>query len=132
MIRRRPRFHVVPPIVSMGDIAFLLIIFFITTSIFVKEKHIDLDPAASPDIQPLKERQVSVAMDRDGRLWVQGAACPVEVLEEAIAALLSEREDHTVMLKIHREIRHEHYRPVFLALSRANAEIALVGEKETR
>ena len=38
------------PIASMGDIAFLLIIFFMLTSNFIQEAHIRLTPASAADV----------------------------------------------------------------------------------
>jgi len=118
------------PVASMGDIAFLLIIFFMLTSIFIKEAHVEVDPPAAPGIERVKESQVSVTMDKDGSLWLQGQPCPVEILEEGVTALLAERDDKLVMLKIDKDIRHETFGPVFMALSKAGAEIALVGKRE--
>ena len=117
------------PIAAMADIAFLLIIFFMLTTNFITESHVELAEAPSPDVAPLEESTVSVALDRDGRLWLQGEPCPPEVLESGVAALLQDREDKTVMLKIDRGLPHEKYGPVFLSLSGAGAQIALVGTK---
>ena len=131
MIVRRSK-HIPPmiPVASMGDIAFLLIIFFMLTSNFIKEAHVNVEPAAAPGIGPMKESQVSVTMDKQAKVWLQGQPCPVEILEEGVTALLAEREDKAVMLKIDKEVNHEAYGPVFMALSRAGAEIALVGKTE--
>ena len=114
----------------MADLAFLLVIFFMVTSNFVKEAHVELEEASSPDVEPMKESQLSVTMDKNGDLWLQGKPCPAAVLEEGIRALILERGDKVVMLKIDKDIRQEKYGPVFMALSKAGAEIALVGRKE--
>jgi biopolymer transport protein ExbD len=111
----------------MGDIAFLLIIFFMVTSNFIKEAHVEIEQASAPDIDVIKESQVSVTMDKDGNLWLQGQPCPVQVLEEGVSALVAEREEKVVMLKIDKDLPNGRFGPVFLALSRAGAEIALVG-----
>ena len=130
MLRRGRRIPAMVPIASMGDIAFLLIIFFMLTSNFIKEAHVVLDRPTAPDIEEMKESQISVSMDKEGQAWLQGEPCPVEVIEEGVAALLADRDDKLVMLKIDREAPHEVYGEVFLQLSRAGAEIALVGLPE--
>ena len=129
-VRRARRIRPLVPVASMGDIAFLLIIFFMVTSNFIREAHVEYKPATSPDIQPIEESQVSVTLDKDGALWLQGKPCPVGLLEEGARALLDEREDKAVMLKVDKEMTHDKYGPVFLALSKAGAEIALVGQQE--
>jgi len=130
MLRRGRRIPAMVPIASMGDIAFLLIIFFMLTSNFIKEAHVVLDRPTAPDIEEMKESQISVSMDKEGQVWLQGEPCPVEVIEEGVAALLADRDDKLVMLKIDREAPHEAYGEIFLQLSRAGAEIALVGLSE--
>jgi len=118
------------PTASFADIAFLLNIFFMVTSNFIKEGHIKLTQPHSPEIQAMKESQISVALDRNGELWLQGKLCPVGVLEAAVKALIAELGQKTVMLKIDKDTRQEKYGPVFLALSRAGAELALIGQKD--
>ena len=131
MIKRKRRtMPMAVSVASMGDIAFLLIIFFILASNFAKEAHIDFDPAKSPDIEKMERSQVSVTVDKDGQVWLQGEECPVDLLEGGVEALLLEQENKVVMLTIHRELSHDVYGDVFLKLSGAGAEIALVGEKK--
>ena len=113
----------------MGDIAFLLIIFFILASNFAKEAHIEFDPARSPDIEKMERSQVSVTIDKDGQIWLQGEECPVDLLDGGVEALLDGEDNKVVMLTVHMELPHDVYGEVFLKLSEAGAEIALVGEK---
>ena len=127
--RKRRKMSIMVPIASMGDIAFLLIIFFILASNFAQEAHIKFDPAKSPDIEKMKRSQVSVAVDKEGQIWLQGEECPVDLLSGGVEALLVEQDNKVVMLTVHRELTHDVYGPVFLKLSEAGAEIALVGEK---
>jgi biopolymer transport protein ExbD len=113
----------------MADIAFLLIIFFMVTTVFMNEPEVELDVASAPEVEALEESSVSVMMDADGALWIQGEPCAVEILEGAVSALIEGRDEKLVMLKIDKHLPHETFGPVLLALSRAEAEIALVGEK---
>lgn len=129
-VRRKKRLRAVVPTTSMADIAFLLNIFFMVTSQFIKEGHIELEQPAAPEIEAMKESQISVALDRNGDLWLQGKPCPVEVLEEGVKALIADLGDKTVMVKIDKDARQEKFGPIFLALSRAGAELALVGKKQ--
>jgi biopolymer transport protein ExbD len=119
------------PLASMGDIAFLLIIFFMLTSNFIKEAHIKVTPPASPDIEVLKESRVSLSMDEEGNVWLQGQPCPQALIESATETLLENQEDKVVVLKIDKGLTQEQFGPVLMALSKAGAEIALVGTKET-
>ncbi len=127
--QRRKSSNVLVPVAAMADIAFLLLIFFMVTTVFLKESHVKLEPASAPEVEALEASSVSVVMDEDGALWIQGEMCVVEMLEGAVSALIEGRDEKLVMLKIDKHLPHETYGPVLLALSRADAEIALVGEK---
>jgi biopolymer transport protein ExbD len=127
--RKRRKMPIMVPIAAMGDIAFLLIIFFILASNFAQEAHIDFDPAKSPDIEKMERSQVSVIIDQDGQIWLQGEECPVDLLAGGVEALLDAQDNRVVMLTVYRELPHDVYGQAFLELSEAGAEIALVGEK---
>ena len=128
--RNRRKMPMAVSVASMGDIAFLLIIFFILASNFAKEAHIDFDPAKSSDIEKMERSQVSVTIDKDGQIWLQGEECSVDQLSGGVRALLKDQDNKVVMLTVHRELAHSVYGEAFLKLSEAEAEIALVGEKE--
>jgi len=128
-VKRKKRMRTLVPTTSMADIAFLLNIFFMVTSNFIKEAHIEINQPSSPEIDAMKESQISVTMDRNGELWLQGKPCPAEILEEGVRALILEHADKLVMVKIDKDVRQEKYGPVFMALSKAGAELALVGQK---
>ena len=130
MIRRKHRPQPFIPLASMGDIAFLLIIFFMLTSNFIKEAHVKIDPARSPDIDRLKESGISVSVDEDGETWLQGTPCSVGFLRRGVEALLEDRDEKVVMLKIDRNVPQDTFGEVFLELSKAGAELALVGTEE--
>lgn len=128
MIRRRKKMKIAVPVASMGDIAFLLIIFFMLTSQFMKQ--INIEEAASPDIQNVKATKVSVVMQEDGALTFNGQPCTVGMLEGAVAAAVQDLEDKRVELKIDKRLRQEEFMPVVEALSKAGAKLALVGQKK--
>ena len=50
-IRRRKKPSLVLPLSSMGDIAFLLIIFFMLASNFMKTNKVELEKPLSPDLE---------------------------------------------------------------------------------
>ncbi len=128
--RKKNRIPILVPIASMGDIAFLLIIFFLLTSNFIKEKHVRIEQAQSPDIEELEQASISVTVDEAGEVWLQGAPCPVDMLQLGVEALLEGKPDRLVMLKVDRNVPQEGFGKVILELSKAGAELALVGERE--
>ena len=127
-LARRRRLSVFIPTASMGDIAFLLIIFFMVTSNFIKESHVNIDWAASRDVERLKESLISVSIDKASNVWLQGQSCEIQALEGAVRELVHGRSGEVVMLKVDKNVLHEKYGEVIMALSKAEVEIALAGE----
>lgn len=117
------------PVASMGDIAFLLIIFFMLTSNFMKESDIKLEEAQAPDIEEMKDSQLSVSVDEEGKVYLQGAEISVNNLRSEVKAYIADKEDKTVMLKIDKNLKQEQFGDIFLELSNSGAEIALIGIK---
>jgi biopolymer transport protein ExbD len=109
------------PLASMGDIAFLLIIFFMLTASFMREKNVSLDLARSADIDKLKQAHVTVSVDADGMIRLQGVHVTVEELPSAVEAMLGDREDRRVQVTIDKGLLKPDYYPVVEALGRAGA-----------
>ena len=128
LVRRKKRAFLIP-MTSFGDIAFLLIIFFMVASVFMKEAHIKVQQAASPDVDKAKG-QISVVMDTEGQVWLEGHSCPIEALESAVGAMLDDRADKSVMVKIDRDLPQKDFGTVLAALAEAGADIVMLGEKE--
>lgn len=128
MIRRKRRFQLYVPLASMGDIAFLLIIFFMLCSSFVKDANVKLQPAASSDLEQLEFAPISVSIDVDGVLRLQGQeGLTPKMLEVAVENLLAGRDDRIVKLRVDRKLPKKAYMPVIEALSRAGATLQIVG-----
>lgn len=118
------------PTSAMGDIAFLLIIFFMVASTFVQEANVQLEQAKSEDIENMEPSQVSLSMDKEGVVRIKGQECEVSEIESMIMDLIENQTDKTVMVKIDKNLKQDVFGKVMLALSKAGAEIALIGEKE--
>jgi biopolymer transport protein ExbD len=127
--RKKKSSFIMIPVASMGDIAFLLIIFFMLTSNFMKESDIKLEEAQAPDIEEMKDSQLSVSVDEEGKVYLQGAEISVNNLRGEVEAFIADKEDKTVMLKIDKNLKEEQFGDIFLELSNSGAEIALIGIK---
>jgi biopolymer transport protein ExbD len=125
--KKKRKVSILVPIASMGDIAFLLIIFFMLTSNFMKETKVELEEAESVDIETIKETSISVAVDDEAVIWVQGKECSVDELKANVEGHLAMQNKNTVMLKIDKNLTHDQYGKVLMELSKAGAEIALIG-----
>lgn len=131
--RHRRRLGIAVPLASMGDIAFLLIIFFIIASNFTKDPPTELEMARSMRVDTLEQARVLVVVDEDHQLWVNGEPRDsAEQIEWEVLALLEGRdepEQRIVHLKVDRRAPKRVYEPVIGAIAEAGGTIAAVGEE---
>ena len=114
---------------AFGDIAFLLIIFFILAGNFMKE-NMKFTPPESVDAEAQNEAaQITVVMDESGEVWLQGFNLDVKELSGRITEMVGDRRDRPVHVKIHKTIERRDFLPVLEALSEAGAKIMLAGNK---
>jgi len=130
--RRKKNTMIAIPITSMGDIAFLLIIFFILCSTPARQMGIKVNPPLSEFVATLPEAPIAVAIDRDGTIYLQGAKVPgAESVEWGVTALLRDAKTdahRTVLFRCDRAVPRSLYQPVMEAIARGGGIIAAVGD----
>ncbi len=129
-VRRRRRLDIVLPVSSMGDIAFLLIIFFVLSSNFMKSANIDAERPSSEDAVPAEDANVSVALDREGRMYVQGVEVSESELESAVLQAVGEEKSRPVHLLVDRNLVRAKYMPAIGALASAGVKVIMIGDRK--
>ncbi|MEQ6918268.1 ExbD/TolR family protein [Halomonas aquatica] len=71
----------------MLDVVFIMLIFFIVTTSFVKESGVEIQRPESSSATPLPDAQVMVAISARGAVWVDGEAVDAHRVGERVAAL---------------------------------------------
>ncbi|MCE9567712.1 MAG: biopolymer transporter ExbD [Planctomycetes bacterium] len=151
--KRRP-LEVTAPYVSMADIAFNLVLFFLIMAKTQDDSNrIEWDPARSTGAQPVKNAKVTVTVDKgqvildqngkptmkDGkpergepRLYFNGQQVGMRDLTEKVAAALGDKPptERIVVLKIHNETLASTFEPIMEAVSQAGGEVVHVIEEE--
>ena len=98
--RRHP--HPEIPLVSTADVSFLLLIFFLSTTIFATQRGISLElprPGELPLVlSPTKTALLSVSADQS--VTLDGVVVPMETLGHAIQMKLRDKPDLTLILTI--------------------------------
>ena len=130
MINRRKPMNMTVPTASMGDIAFLLIIFFMLVGNFMKSVNVVSEDPVSPDLETQEAPQVSVVYDREGKVWLQGVEISVGELAGGVQVALGNRHDLPVHVRIDKNKTSAEFLPVIEALSEAGMRILLVGNQE--
>ena len=133
-LRNQKRNRTVPvPIASMGDIAFLLIIFFMVCSEISKEKKLQITPPVSEHVEKNKYSPVArVALDEAGIIYFDGR--PVDSakdVEWGVRALLTNtvsEDQRRVQFTCDAALPKETFEPVLKAIAEGGGMIEAVGE----
>jgi len=122
------------PTASMGDIAFLIIIFFMTTSIFSREKGLKIVlPEKGEEVKVKQENVMEVRVSPDGRVLVGKENTPVQIPEvrELVVRALADNPKMAIALKVSRRAPYRTMIDVFDQLKMAKAKrISLVPIQE--
>lgn len=129
-IRRRKKPNLVLPLTSMGDIAFLLIIFFMLVSNFMKTANVEMDEATSDDLEQQEAAQKSVTMDKNGVIWFEGQQVGASEVADLLKPLVEDNRDLLVHVAIDRNLVHKDYSPLIQAISESGAKLILTGQPE--
>ena len=134
-IKRRKGNEIIVPTSSMGDIAFLLIIFFMLTSKFMQEAQVEHVLPNSPEVEQIQPQELSLILDEDGVLWVQGEETDIQSMAEIVKQMQSDldeaqRKEVTVVFKVHNELDSRVYEPVIRKLAELDVNVAFAGEKD--
>jgi biopolymer transport protein ExbD len=135
MRHKKKRRSVPVPVTSMGDIAFLLIIFFLVCSDTSKERSLALDLPKSDSVKKTKVTVAArISLDKEGILYFDGQ--PVEGpkhVEELVLAKLANTvadDQRHVQFSCDAALPKEQFEPVIQAIVEAGGILEAVGEKK--
>ncbi len=120
------------PSTSMGDIAFNLLIFFFILARANDDSFLNWQPARGKNLESAGYSKVSVLIDKDSKLYLNGRQVGMSQLSHQIAELLGDAPAgrRTVLLKVHREAQAMYYEPVIEAISEAGGDLVHILEKQ--
>ena len=122
------------PTASTGDIAFLILIFFMSTSMFAKEKGLQImlpepTPAGESQVKIPPENLLNVAVNPEGQVQVNLASEPAKAeyvsipqLRELVAQRLAANRDLVISFRVSRRAPYRVMVEVFDQLKLAKAE----------
>lgn len=85
----------------MLDVVFIMLIFFIVTTSFIKESGVEIERPESSAATPRPDAQVMVAITPEGAVWVDGRAVDLHRVGNEVAGLVS--EDGSVVIQADRD-----------------------------
>lgn len=89
----------------MLDVVFILLIFFIVTTSFVRESGIEVDPPSAVTAQQESQSSILIAITPEGDVWVDKQALTLAALGPRVASLLAERPQASVVIQADKNSR---------------------------
>ena len=114
----------------MGDIAFLLIIFFMLASNFMKTANVDMEEPSSSDLEQQEAAKQSVTMDRNGDIWFQGQKVGANEVAALLKPFVEADNSLAVHVAIHNSLSHKQFYPLIQAVSESGAKLILTGQPD--
>ncbi|WP_337878870.1 biopolymer transporter ExbD [Rheinheimera sp.] len=90
----------------MLDVVFIMLIFFIVTTSFVKEAGIDVNRPKAAQATKKPSATIFVAIRANGEIWLDKRAVDVERVGATIEKLLAESPTDTVIIQADKEAKH--------------------------
>ena len=117
---------------AMGDIAFNLLIVFVILARATDDSHLQWTPAEAENLQAARNSAVSVLIDKDNKLYLNGAQIGIAELTAQIETALGSapQGERTVLVKIHSETLAQRFEPVIEAISEAGGDLVHIVEEE--
>lgn len=90
----------------MLDIVFIMLIFFIVTTVFVKEAGIEVNkPAASQAVMP-KNANIFIAITEDGIVWMDKREIDIDSVRANLDRLMAEQPSDVIIIQADKDAEH--------------------------
>lgn len=122
------------PTFAMGDIAFLLLIFFVILARAQDDSHIQWQPAKLKEVKMAAAPRASVTIDTGYKTYLNGKETSPAELAAALTTILGDAPagQRNVFLKVHREAKATYFEPVIAAISEAGGDLIHILEPEEK
>ncbi|MCP5331535.1 MAG: biopolymer transporter ExbD [Pseudomonadales bacterium] len=108
----------------MLDVVFILLIFFIVTSVFVTEAGIEVSKPEASTAEPKSKDLILIAVSADGEIWIDGEQVDPRFIRARFELRLAESPNSSVVIQGDRAAQNEQIMLIMRAAR--DAEIANV------
>ena len=119
-------------VTPLVDVVFLLLVFFLLTSTYVTQESVELSLPSSDSAAVRDQAPVTVSLDADWALYLDGRAVDASEFEAVLSASLTERDTEAVTLKADRSVQLQSLLRIMDRIRAAGAaELALATDPRT-
>ncbi|MDG1151583.1 MAG: biopolymer transporter ExbD [Akkermansiaceae bacterium] len=120
------------PSFAMGDIGFLLLIFFVILARAQDDSHVRWQPAKLKEVEMVASPLASVTIDTGFKNYLDGKEISTDALPAALSQILGDTPSgkRYVFLKVHKEAKALHFEPIIAAISEAGGDLVHILEPE--
>lgn len=104
----------------MLDVVFILLIFFIVTSVFVTEAGIDVLKPEASTADPRSKDLILIAVTSDGQIWIDGEQIDPRFIRSRFERRLAETPNASVVIQGDRAAQNEQVMTILRAARDAN------------
>ena len=104
----------------MLDVVFILLIFFIVTSVFVTEAGIDVSKPEASTAEARSKDLILIAISNDGQIWIDGEQVDPRFIRSRFERRLAETPNASVVIQGDRAAQNEHVMTILTAARDAN------------
>lgn len=112
------------PSASLADIAFLLLIFFMVSTVFRREKNRPIDWANAEATQKIDERRKNILhvwVEQDGTVFINDQIVPYDNIGDLIRPIYAENRELVVAVRGDREVAYNQINSITEQLQAAGA-----------
>jgi len=114
------------------DMVFILLIFFMVTTTFVKDAQVELDRPSASSAKPASTKAIRVTLDRQGEVYVDGRPVRAWMLQSTVREQLRAGVDRPVLVITDAGVQAQKLIDVIDQCRLAGAkDVAVATEKET-
>lgn len=97
--KKKERYQMQPPMTSLIDIVFLLLIYFLLTTNFIVEEGIKIKLPNAKASAPQVKQEITIFVDHTGQTYMQDKKIPLDALFTKIKTMINGDRDRLVVIK---------------------------------
>ena len=97
-----------PDLAPLIDCVFLLLIFFMVTTVFLHTRGLEVDMPARSEATEEQKKDINVVLDREGRIQIKGEEVSPDELGDRLVMAMEEANNENIIIQADGDCPQEH------------------------